>query len=216
MFLSEVAFASCMAYSVRGEGELAEMSRFWRDSLKYESLRGSPPRPMSSLFAARLLARLDETSIRDVLSDRAVLVPVPSSRLLRPGSLWVPLQLAKALVAVGLGRSVEPCLERSAALPKAATSVAKHRPTAQQHYETLRARTLLFPPDELVLIDDVITRGATMLGAANRLQEAFPRARIRGFAAMRAISDPTEFTDVFAPCVGAIRLRDDGSTARRP
>jgi hypoxanthine phosphoribosyltransferase len=107
-------------------------------------------------------------------------------------------------------------LSRSIALPKAAWSDAEERPTVQRHYETLAVRKLLFVPTEIVLVDDVVTRGATLLGAASRLHESFPNARISAFAAMRAISAPADFGGVFDPCVGVIRLRDDGGTTRRP
>jgi predicted amidophosphoribosyltransferase len=160
--------------------------------------------------------RFEDTPFSELLTSNAVFVPVPSSRLLKPHSLWVPFQLARALLAAGFGRDVQTCLSRSIALPKAAWSDAEERPMAQRHHETLAVRKLLFAPTEIVLVDDVVTRGATLLGAASRLRESFPSARISAFAAMRAISAPHDFHGVFDPCVGVIRLRDDGSTTRRP
>jgi hypothetical protein len=216
MLLSELAFGACMAYSVRGESDDAKRSRDWRSALKNEQLVGHPRRPMSQLFAQRLLARLEETRFRELLTRNAVLVPMPSSRLLKPNSLWVPHRLANALLAEGLGRDVQPCLERTVALPKSAWSDGDERPSAQRHYETLRARKLLFEPDEIVLVDDVVTRGATLIGAASRLHEALPNARISAFAAMRAISNPEEFRMLFDPCLGQIHVHPDGSTTRRP
>ncbi|MDA4132801.1 MAG: phosphoribosyltransferase, partial [Thaumarchaeota archaeon] len=70
---------------------------------------------------------------------------------------------------------------------------------------------------ELLLVDDIVTRGATLLGAANRLAEAFPDARIRGFAAMRTVSNPSDFVDAYQPCTGTIRYREmTGDSLRRP
>lgn len=59
--------------------------------------------------------------------------------------------------------------------------------------------------DEIVMIDDVITVGSTALGGAHRLAEAFPDARIRVFAAVRALANPGDFSNILAPRVGSIR-----------
>lgn len=73
-------------------------------------------------------------------------------------------------------------------------------PTATQHYESLGVRMTLSEPREILLVDDIITRGASMLGAANKLRNTFPRARIRGFAAMRTISPLDTFNQAYDPC----------------
>jgi len=66
------------------------------------------------------------------------------------------------------------------------------------------------------LIDDVVTRGATLLGAANRLAESYPDAQIAAFAALRAIGNPAEFKSVNNPVKGVITLQSNGGTLRRP
>ena len=68
---------------------------------------------------------------------------------------------------------------------------------------------------EILLIDDVVTRGATLLGVANKLADAFPNARIHGFAALRTISDPNQFIRINDSCVGKIKLIDN-ETYRDP
>jgi phosphoribosylpyrophosphate synthetase len=70
-------------------------------------------------------------------------------------------------------------------------------------------------PKEILLVDDVVTRGATIVGAANKLHDAFPGARIRAFAAMRTISPPQTFSQIVCPCVGKIMLNGQ-DTRRRP
>jgi hypothetical protein len=64
-------------------------------------------------------------------------------------------------------------------------------------------------------VDDIITRGATTLGGASRLHEAFPKARIRAFAAMRTMTPPSEFKGITDSCVGVITLMGI-DTYRRP
>ncbi len=145
-----------------------------------------------------------------------MLVPVPSSSKLQKDGLWVPQRIARELVKVGLGDIVDTLLERSRVLPKAVWSPARERPTAQQHYDSLGVTSTGLAPARFVLIDDVITRGATMLGAASRLGAAFPNADIRCFAVMRSISEPLPFTGILDPVVGKVELTTSGGTVRRP
>ena len=123
---------------------------------------------------------------------------------------------SKALVATGIGSKVVPCLTRSKPVAKAASSLSNERPTAEQHYDSLIVQGALSKPMDIVIIDDVITRGATLLGCANRLLDAFPQCRIRAFAAMRTISNSNEFQGVYSPCIGTVTLSPSGQTYRRP
>ena len=67
-----------------------------------------------------------------------------------------------------------------------------------------------------MLVDDVVTRGATLLGAANRLAESYPDAQIAAFVALRAVSNPSEFKEVKDAVDGFITLQPNGGTLRRP
>jgi hypothetical protein len=216
MLLSSVEFASFLAYSVRGAEQAHRDSQLWMRRLKNEWIVPGTNESASSFFVRRMAARLDETPLTRWISPHAVLVPVPSSRLLKPGSLWVPFKLAKAMVELGIGRRVETWLERTEAIPKAAWSKPEDRPTAQRHYETLRMKLPVMPSDEVVLVDDVVTRGATLLAAASRAREVLPGARVTGFAMLRALSEPADFRRIFDPCVGRVDLGADGQTTRRP
>ncbi len=137
---------------------------------------------------------------------------------MKPDTLWVPDRIARAMVANGLGREVVQCLSRAVAVPKSATSDAPNRPKPMRHFETMAIQgRISTSPTEVLLVDDIVTRGATMWGAANRLAEAFPSARIRGFAAVRTISNPNEFEDLYRPVVGTIEFREETQdTLRRP
>jgi predicted amidophosphoribosyltransferase len=116
---------------------------------------------------------------------------------------------------MGLGKAIEECLKRAIPLRKSATSLAANRPKAFEHYASMEVQKVFPEPTEIVLIDDIITRGATAMGAANKLADAFPAARIRVFAAMRTISPPDIFKNTLDPCIGTIDLRG-ADTFRRP
>ncbi len=216
MSLSELQFGSFLSYSPRGKSKVAGESRDWMARLKGDWLYGNPRQPTTRWIATRLKDRLHESELGTFFEVPPVLVPIPSSSKQQPGTPWVPLNLAQELHRQGLGRDVWPCLIRAIVVRKSSTALPEERPRAREHFESMSLdRELHDDPEDILLVDDVVTRGATFFGAAQRLQAAFPRARIRAFAAMRTMSDPDEFEAVYAPGVGRIVLRGE-ETFRRP
>ncbi len=186
-------------------------------TLKYGRVTGSPPTPIWNTIASFIVNNAATMGpIVSLFSPEAVLVPVPKSALWREGSLWVPDLLASSMVQVGLGGRAARLLVRTEAIPKAATSISSNRPTALKHYQTLAVQKDLMPTPEIVLVDDVVTSGAALLGSANRLFESNRDTPIRGLAAMRTISDSLLFEKVTHPVVGMITLRPTGLCQRRP
>ncbi len=185
-------------------------------ALKRDQFVGEPPILMSEWVARTVKQKMADLPFASFFQSNTVLVPAPKSSLMQPNTLWVPERIANALVAAGVGKQVAPWLTRTKAVPKAALSSPSERPTAEQHCESITVQGALFKPEEIVLVDDVVTRGATLLGCANRLADAFPQCRIRAFVAMRTISNSNEFEGVYAPCIGTIDLYETGDTFRRP
>ncbi len=216
MLLSEVEFRSFLAYSPHGSDDAARQSQRWVRNLKSERMLGAPPEATSALIARRVKARMSEAGLLDFLTPNTLLVPAPGSALVRPGGLWIPNLIARALVSQGLGGDSLACLQRISPVRKAATSAPDDRPSALEHFESMSVRRLSFPHDDVVVVDDVVTRGATLLAAISRLKETLPGARVRGFAIVRTLTDPAEFTQMFDPCAGRIALRNNGHTTRRP
>lgn len=146
-----------------------------------------------------------------------VLVPVPRSSLMGKDYLWVPKRIAEALVRRGFGSEVSSCLVRQTAVPKSAYMPANQRPTPTQHYNSMAIEGNLTPPKKIILVDDIITRGSTIIAAANRLLDVFPSARISAFAAIRTISLPIYFTHLFKPVHGRINYdQEKDETFRVP
>ena len=165
--------------------------------------------------ATRVRESFDAGLFHDFLGPDVVLVPTPGSARRRPGALWTPERICTALVKHGLGERVLPCLHRHTAVPKSAVSAPKDRPKAQRHFETIGAADPELGVERLTIVDDVVTRGATLLGAANRLALSYPNAEIRAFALLRAISDG-EITKFRDPQEGVITINRYGNTKRRP
>jgi hypothetical protein len=162
---TKLEFASLLAYIPReGGGDLGDQSRDVMRILKDWRMTGSPPRPPSDLIVSLIKSGVPEVAdIASMLTPTAVLVPVPKSSLFTEGSLWVPEQIADSLVQSGLGGRSARLLTRTRAIPKAATSLSfgKPRPTALDHVRTLSVQKDLLPVGEVILIDDVVTTGAT-------------------------------------------------------
>jgi predicted amidophosphoribosyltransferase len=161
---------------------------------------------VSDWIANKIQEKITELPFGHFFRPNTILVPVPKSSLMQPDTLWVPERIAKAIVAAGIGKQVDACLIRTKPVAKAASCVSSERPTAKQHYDSITVQGALSKPDEIVLIDDIVTRGATLIGCANRLADAFPECRIRAFVAMRTISNPNDFQTVYSPCIGTIDL----------
>ncbi|MCI4347715.1 MAG: hypothetical protein L3J97_03740 [Thermoplasmata archaeon] len=216
-------FASLLAYAPRPDDvpephrDEAHQSHNLVLQLKDGRLVGSPPESVAARIARHLKSVASTAAILSPrLSSSATLVPVPRSTLLTKGGLWVPDLLSHELVKSGFGRRVAPLLERTEPIPKAAQSVSTERPTALMNYQTLAALRDLDPVTELVLVDDVVTAGATLLGSANRLREAYPDVPLRAFAAARTLTDPMRFRKTVEPVLGTIILRRNGRTQRDP
>ncbi len=216
MNLSHLEFGALLSYTPRGSSQKAAHSKNVMQALKRDQFVSEPPLLMSEWIAKTIKQKRGELPFVSFFEPNTILVPAPKSSLMQPSTLWVPERIATALVKVGVGKQVVSCLIRTKPVPKAALSSPSERPTAEQHYESITVQGALFKPDEIVVVDDVITRGATLMGCANRLADAFPQCLIRAFAAMRTISNPHEFESVYSPCAGTIDLYETGDTFRRP
>jgi predicted amidophosphoribosyltransferase len=112
---------------------------------------------------------------------------------------------------VGLAAEVWPLLRRRRAVRKSAFATAGERPSVLEHYASFAVeRTPLDPAPSaaglrLTLVDDVVTRGRTLLAAAVRLREAFPAADVRAFALLRTLRRDEVLYRVLDPCEGEVR-----------
>jgi len=201
MSRSELAYGAFLAYCPRGDDELHKASRRWRDALKNDAIVGNPPKAMTRLVADRMCASLAGTALEGFFTSRTVIVPVPGSSVPQPNQLWVPKRIAEALVEAGIGANVWCCLNRVKRVRKSSNSAPADRPRALEHLESFTVELGLHAPDEIVLVDDVVTRGATLMAAAMKLDARYPKTRIRGFAVMRAVSEPAEFVAIRSPVV---------------
>ena len=118
-------------------------------------------------------------------------------------------------VAAGLGREVMPCLTRTTAVPKSAFAGTGQRPTAPLHHETMAVQRALVRPERITVVDDIVTKGATLLAAVSRVAEAFPEAEVRAFALVRTMGLIENVERIVDACRGTITW-DGGEVHRIP
>lgn len=219
---SEVRFAAFLQYSPRGQDRVARSSRMVRDAVKADSFLpmkradGTVTQVKAmELFAVRLRERLVEYPfLGDYFGPDVTLIPVPRSAPLRDkGALWPAKRICEELVRVGLGGIVAPVLVRTKAVPKSAWARPGERPGPAEHFESVQmdpAQPLpLGKTGSITVVDDFVTRGATLLGVYPHVREAFEGREVRCFALVRTESFH-EITSVYAPVEGLITFGEDG------
>lgn len=109
-----------------------------------------------------------------------------------------------------------PCLKRITAVPKSSSSPTSERPLIHEHYDSLTVEDQLLRPDQITIVDDVLTMGRTMFACAQRLREAFPDAQIRAFAMVRTQGRVDDIEKIVDPDVGTIKGYRSGKAFRDP
>lgn len=74
----------------------------------------------------------------------------------------------------------------------------------------------MFTPDQITLVDDVLTMGRTTVACAELLQEQYPEASIRIFAMLRTLGFQDDIDTVFDPVVGTVTSYASGKSHRAP
>jgi hypothetical protein len=208
--ISKIAYASCYVYSPAGAGAVCERSRLLRALLKAGDAH------FMLKYAVRVHQQVaDSPQLAGFFRASDVLVPVPGSAPKACGDPWVAADLAEALVLEGLGSMAWPGLRRVSAVRKSATSAPGARPSVLRHYESFLTERPPMALSSVVLIDDVVTKGRTLLAAATVLQEAFPQADIRAFALLRTRGLIPGVQRLLDPCKGEIRWQA-GDAHRNP
>lgn len=195
---SEVPFGSLLVYSPNGTSDESKKSR----RVCYGLKQGD------TALLSRALVLLKEAVQQGQLSGffgpDVGLVPAPRSAPPVDGGHWPAKHIATRLVEAGLGKAVYPYLTRSVAVPKSAYAAPGERPSVQRHYETIDVQGELIAPTRLLVIDDVVTRGRTLLACVRRLQEALPACEVQCFALVRTKGLQPEVDRTLEPCTGRI------------
>jgi len=207
--LSEIPYCSCLIYSPKGKSEISRKSQTVRDAVK----------------AAR--SELIHSAIKQLQSKMTplaapffgpdvVLVPAPGSSPLVGGATWPAHTIAKSLVQSGLGREVVTCLKRTQPVPKSAYQTAGNRPTPQRHFETMAVDSELIDAKRILVVDDILTKGSTLLAGASRVAEAYPNAQVRAFALVSTRGLVPDVDHIIEVVVGRITFGGGSDIQRIP
>lgn len=143
------------------------------------------------------------------------LVPMPGHAPLKDqSSRWPSRVLCEQFVGQGLGRNWLPLLARTKPVAKSSFVPSDQRPDAQTHFESLSCALQEGVGERITVVDDVITRGATLLAAVGALKAVYPAKQVQGFALIRTMSG-IAIERVVDPVEGIVFL-NGGQTARRP
>ena len=202
--ISQVRYAAAYAYSPRGQSQISVNSRKIRDLVK-----SADPEALKSI-SERVLEWTIEGSFAGFFGPDVTLVPIPGRAPIRDqGTLWVPERICRALHTAGLGREVWSALKRIHAVQKSAFAAPGTRPEVQVHIDSLQVASGFPPTMNLLLVDDFVTKGRTILAAATVLDRAFPAAHIQAFAVVRTMGLVPEVEKIRWPIEGEIRAVGD-------
>lgn len=206
--LSELNFCAYLVYSPRGQSDVSIKSRQIRDAVKAARTEVIQP-AISQLKTALTL------TAAAFFGNDVILIPAPGSSPLVTGAAWPALTIAKTLESNGLGHETVKCLRRTTAVPKSAYASPGNRPSVQRHYDTMEVDAQLLSAKRILLVDDFVTKGATLLAGASRIAEAFPTADIRAFALVRTRGLVQDIDNIPDLAVGQITY-SGGDVQRNP
>jgi hypothetical protein len=167
----------------------------------------------------RYLAEKRRADFDWLFGPSSILVPVPRSHPILENGLWPAWELSNLMASSGLGRAVNPCIQRIEPISASHTRIAGQFPSLEEHRKTLSladASPLFSDMQDLVLVDDIVTSGTTSLACALRIWERYPQATVRLFAFSRSIDhDLARWEDVVEATRGTISQSGVRAT-RRP
>lgn len=204
-------FVYCPPWTGDEGGEHNVKSRRLVDSIKKETRQAFG----RWSIAERVRDDLPPTIKAEFLGPEATLVPVPGHAPLRGDfAHWSARDICREFVRVGLGQNWLPLVARGHRVTKSAFARPEDRPTFDDHFASFTASSRMDVGQVITVVDDVITRGATMLAALERLRDVYPDRTVVGFALIRTMWR-SNLEAVIDPAQGGIRFWD-GKTSRNP
>ncbi|WP_439643344.1 hypothetical protein [Gemmatimonas sp.] len=195
---SEIPLGTFAAYSPRGTSDTSIRSRQVRDIVK------GVRRPLFEQFLDEMQAAPYREALAHVLGPDVIVVPVPRSAPLVNGGLWPGREIAEGLVSRGLAAEMRPMLSRVHAVPKSAFAKYGERPVPQTHYNSLDCEPSMISGTRITVIDDIVTKGATMLACAWRISDVLPGATIAAFSLIRTMGLRPDVEAIIDPHGGTI------------
>ena len=158
----------------------------------------------------RFREQYDRGLFHDLLGPDVLFVPAPRSTPRVEDTLWPARRICEELVQRGLGAGTEALLERRLSVTKSALiHRGASRPSPAEHRRSLYCASRAAPTGRITIVDDVITRGSTLLGCAWAIADRLGTQAIRALAVVRTMSGQ-DIDEILAPVDdGRIRVHAD-------
>ena len=213
---SSLVFASFLNYSPRGRSAVSQSSKTFALRLKANRVVVPASRATAAEYlVSRIAANQPGGPLTEFFQPSDAMVPVPTSAVSKPGTVWPALEIANALVAAGLGCEVVQMLGRRQPMRKSAYAPTGGRPTVEEHLESLSVHQFVGRGERIVWVDDLITKGTTLFASFMALRRIEPTRAIVAFAARRTLGLQPEIDRIAEPVVGQIRF-NNGEVEREP
>lgn len=218
-FLSKLNVGSVLIYPTKDTSMVGRnaVSLIWQ-GVKQDGMIGPPAgrRGAIAYFASVIAEQLKGGVLADLLGGGGCLVPIPGHGVYKAGNLWPPLRICEELRRVGIGDDMQVLLERMKGVAQSSVKGAT-RPTVRDHYDSIEAKPILMPHKRIVMVDDVVTRGSTLIACGSRLAELFPGVEIVAFGYARIDWDArlTKLPEMWSPKIEAVTYDGVSNYARR-
>jgi hypothetical protein len=173
-------FLTLFRYQPRNDGDslIVKQSRQFKDNVKTWSITNSALQRIQEVIKAQELDAFFEGEI--------TLVPIPSSSLIKEGTLRPPLEICNLLYKVRPNLEIIDCLKREKAIRKSSLGFKKRdRASVQEHLNSISLSDIFITTNKILLVDDVLTTGTTVISCAKIIKDRYPDSEIAIFSFLR-------------------------------
>ena len=195
-FPSKLRVGSLLIFPSQGQSKVSDLARRTvRFGVKKDTVIPDTEIMVIPYAAQHLVKIMPGTELEDFLKLAGTLVPVPTSQIQQPDSLWPGKRIAEELLEVGVGRRIEFALSRTRTVRRSSQSASEERLKPEEHVASIEATAIRSQSGVITLVDDVVTRGSTMVACAALIQQLMPGATVQGLALARVDRD-SDLSDI--------------------